>query len=209
MIVMFGSQKGGCGKSTTAVNVCAALSRQGKDVVLVDADPLRTASKWAGDRSEEATLPAVHCIQKYDNIRSTLIDLNDRYEHVIVDVAGKDSRELRTGMTATHKLIVPFRPSNADLDTLETLQSIIIAAQDLNPGLEVYGLMTMVPTNPVIREREEAKEYLEDYPEIELLSEVICERKIYRDALPLGRGVVEMNNPKAASEIHSLIQRIF
>lgn len=69
--------------------------------------------------------------------------------------------------------------------------------------------MTMVPTNPVIREREEAREYLADFPEIELLAEVICERKVYRDALPEGRSVVEMDNPKAASEINALIQRIF
>jgi chromosome partitioning protein len=209
VIVLFGSRKGGCGKSTTAVNVCAALANRGNDVVLVDADPLSTAAKWVMDRDENTDLSKVHCIQKYDNIRDTLIDLNNRYEYVIVDAPGKDSRELRTGMTAAHKLIVPFKPSNADLDTLEDLQRIIVEARDFNPGLEAYGLMTMVPTNPVIRERKEASEYLDDYPEISLLAECICERKVYRDALPEGRGVVEMTNSKAASEINALIQRIF
>lgn len=209
MIVLFGSRKGGCGKSTTAVNVCAALAHRGNDVVLVDADPLSTAAKWVLDRDENPDLPKVHCVQKYDNIRDTLVDMNNRYEYVIVDAPGKDSRELRTGMTAAHKLIVPFKPSNADLDTLGELQKIIVEARDFNPGLEVHGLMTMVPTNPVIREREEAREYLVDFPGIELLAEVICERKVYRDALPEGRSVVEMDNPKAASEINALIQRIF
>ena len=177
--------------------------------MLVDADPLSTAAKWVLDRDENPDLPKVHCVQKYDNIRDTLVDMNNRYEYVIVDAPGKDSRELRTGMTAAHKLIVPFKPSNADLDTLGELQKIIVEARDFNPGLEVHGLMAMVPTNPVIREREEAREYLADFPEIELLAEVICERKVYRDALPEGRSVVEMDNPKAASEINALIQRIF
>ncbi|WP_419612803.1 ParA family protein, partial [Thiolapillus sp.] len=38
MIVLIGSQKGGCGKSTTAVNICAELAKSGRDVILVDAD---------------------------------------------------------------------------------------------------------------------------------------------------------------------------
>ncbi len=38
MIILIGSQKGGCGKSTTAVNICAELAKSGHDVVLVDAD---------------------------------------------------------------------------------------------------------------------------------------------------------------------------
>ncbi|MGZ4038736.1 MAG: ParA family protein, partial [Bacteroidia bacterium] len=38
MIILIGSQKGGYGKSTTAVNICADLANQGHDVVLVDAD---------------------------------------------------------------------------------------------------------------------------------------------------------------------------
>lgn len=33
MIVLIGSQKGGCGKSTTAVNICAELAKSGRDVV--------------------------------------------------------------------------------------------------------------------------------------------------------------------------------
>jgi cellulose biosynthesis protein BcsQ len=36
MIVLLGSKKGGCGKSTTAVNLCAELAQTGADVVLVD-----------------------------------------------------------------------------------------------------------------------------------------------------------------------------
>src|SRR5665647_1859059 len=135
MIILIGSQKGGCGKSTTAVNISAELSTRGHDVVLVDADKQATGANWAQDRSGNTALPVVHCIQRYDNIRDTLLDLNERYQFVIVDAAGRDSRELRTGMTAAHILIVPFRPSQADLDTLPTMQQIITQAKDINPGL--------------------------------------------------------------------------
>ena len=39
MIVLIGSQKGGCGKSTIAINIAAHLAKHNKDIVLVDADP--------------------------------------------------------------------------------------------------------------------------------------------------------------------------
>ena len=157
MIILIGSQKGGCGKSTTAVNICAELAGKGHDVVLVDADRQCTSANWAMDRIENTELAKVHCIQKYENIRDTLLDLDKRYEYVIVDAAGRDSRELRTGMIAAHMLIVPFRPSQPDLDTLPNMQEIIIQAKDLNPDLKVYGLITMAPTNPIIQEETDAR----------------------------------------------------
>lgn len=209
MIVLIGSQKGGCGKSTTAVNICAELAKKGLDVVLVDADRQCTAANWAMDRAGNQALPTVHCVQKYENIRETLLDLDKRYEYVIVDAAGRDSRELRTGMTAANILLVPFRPSQPDLDTLPNLREIITQAKDINPQLQVYGLITMAPTNPVIHEAEEAKEYLQDYPEIQLLNTIIRDRKVYRDAMSEGMGVIEMDNPKAADEIKELMKEVF
>jgi chromosome partitioning protein len=208
MIILIGSQKGGCGKSTTAVNMSAELAGRGHDVVLVDADRQCTSANWAMDRVENPVLAKVHCIQKYENIRDTLLDLDQRYEYVIVDAAGRDSRELRTGMTAAHILIVPFRPSQPDLDTLPNMQEIIIQAKDLNPDLKVYGLITMAPTNPIIHEEADARECLIDYPEIKLLATMIRDRKVYRDAMSDGLSVVEMDNPKAKAEIKKLIEEI-
>ena len=209
MIVLVGNQKGGCGKSTIAVNLCAGLAKRRRDVILVDADRQGTAATWAMDRAEHPGLPVVHCVQKYDNIHNTLIDLDRRYDHVIVDAAGHDSRELRTGMTATHVLLVPMRPSQPDLDTLPTLQAIIVQARDLNPGLTAYGVLTMAPTNPVVREVKEARAYLRDYPDIRLLTTIVRDRKVYRDAISDGRGVIDTDNRKAVAEVRSLLKEVF
>jgi len=208
MIIIIGSQKGGCGKSTTTVSICALLASLGKDVVLVDADRQATAANWVADREQDDTLPPVNCVQKYDNIRSTLIDLDKRYDYVVVDAAGRDSRELRTGITAAHMLIVPFRPSQPDLDTLPHMQEVITQAQDLNPDLQVHGLLTMNPTNPSVKEEAEAREYFQEFPIIQPLETMICDRKVYRDSMSVGKGVTEMDNPKAKTEIENLLREI-
>ena len=126
-----------------------------------------------------------------------------------MDAAGRDSRELRTGMTAAHILLTPMRPSQPDLDTLSTLQGVITQAKDLNPELNVCAVLTMAPSNPVVKEVDEARAYLRDYPEVRLLATVIGDRKVYRDAISDGRGVVELDNRKAVDEVRRLAKEVF
>ena len=204
MIILVGSEKGGPGKTTIAINLSAEFVRLGRDVVLVDADAQRSAARWHADREEARILPVIASVEKLGNLRDTLLDLHTRYEIVIVDVAGKDSKEMRTGMTAAHTMIVTVRPSQLDLDTLPHLQDLVDQARDFNPALDVRALLTQVPTNINGTERADAAEYLDDYPDLRPLRTVIHERKAYRDVIGEGRGVVEWSNPKARAEIQQL-----
>ena len=111
---------------------------------------------------------------------------------------------MRTGMVAADTLVVVVRPSQLDLDTLGHMSEVIDQAVDLNPSLDVRGLITQAPSNPSITERHDAGEYLADYPRIRPLDTVIYERKAYRDVIGEGLGVVEWNNPKAKNEIQAL-----
>lgn len=208
MIILFAGQKGGSGKSTLASNAAAWLALKGKDVLLVDADRQGTCSRWSEYREENSKLPAVQCVQKYERITKALKDLDTRYQYIICDVAGRDSTEMRSAFLAADIAIIPFRPSQADLDTLPHVAEIVSAASDLNPDLTCYALLSMAPTNPVINEAKEAAEFLKDYPELKTLNTIIRDRKAYRDALSDGKGVCEMRNDKAQSEIDHLMNEV-
>jgi len=209
MIIQVGNQKGGCGKSTLAVNLAAHLAKSGNDVIILDADRQATSTNWALDRLESKdALPTVQNVQASENIRDLALDLGRRYEYVIIDTAGRDSKELRTGILAADLLLVPFRPSQPDLDVMPTLYEIITNAQLFNEKLKALAVLSIAPTNPMINEVSEAQDYLSEYADIPLLNTVIRDRKIYRDAMGVGKGVVEIDNPKAIDEITSLWEEI-
>jgi chromosome partitioning protein len=46
--IAIANQKGGSGKTTTAVNLAAALGEQGRRVLMVDLDPQHSATSWFG-----------------------------------------------------------------------------------------------------------------------------------------------------------------
>lgn len=211
MITVVGSNKGGASKSTTATNVAIALALRGKDVCLLDADLQSSASKWHASREEADIEPRITLIQKYGNISQTLRQLNEKYEHVIVDVAGRNSRELLNAGAVADIIIAPHLCSQFDLDTLEELESQLESWRDLNPDLDLYMYQTRATTNPVLRgtERAEFLKYLEDFPTLPALNAINCERKIYRDVVPMGKSVLETTNKKALEEVNQLIEEVY
>lgn len=211
MITVIGGNKGGSGKTTTAVNLAVALALRGEDICLLNADLQRSAAKWYAEREAAGHLPTLTLIEKFDSLTSTLRALDEKYAHVIVDVAGRNSREFITSGVAAHQIIAPLQCSQPDLDTLIELQQQIEGMRDLNPELKVYCLQSMATTNPVLRgnERKEFLEYLEEFPTIKAMNTVICFRKVYRDCMSNGTGVLETANEAAKQEISQLVGEVF
>ncbi len=98
MIVLIGSQKGGVGKSTKAVNIAGYLIlKQGKTAIIVDADDQKSIMTWYNDRQNVEGLPHIPVVAASGKIKETLLELDRHYDYVIVDTAGRDSAELRSG----------------------------------------------------------------------------------------------------------------
>jgi len=209
MIVLVAAEKGGVGKSTIASNLAIHLAHSGADVVLLDTDAQATCARFVERRDEAAIQPQVPCVQRTGEVSATLRDLARRYEVVIVDAGGRDSREMRSAMVVANLLLTPVKPSQADLETLPKINELINLARGLNPNLKASAVLSMAPSNPVIREVEGARELLAEFDQLELADTVIRDRKVYRDALLGGKGVVELDNATARAEIQLLADEFF
>lgn len=209
MIIVIGGQKGGTGKSTLSINLAVALVLAGHKTLLVDTDSQRSSSNWSDVRELNPELPAVVTLQKTGKLDRLLPTLAKDYEHLVVDSGGRDSLELRSALLAADRLIIPIRPSQIDLWTLDPMSELVDGAAGLNERLLTGLLLTMVPTNPAIRELDDARALVGNYPSLGVFQSVIHERKAYRDAVFRGKGVLEHSDPKAAAEIRNFIQEIF
>lgn len=208
MILLVGHLKGGVGKSTLVVNIAAELQRLGNDVILVEADPtVHTVTNWSRDR-EENGYRHIQTVQKTGNLRASLDELSGKYDYVIVDAPGKDSREMRTALTIANVFLMPFQPSQADLDTTESVVTTLNEAKDFNPELNAIAVMNRAATNVFTKDIREAKQYMESFPEITLAATIVHERKAYQNCLSEGLGVVEMKDSKAKAEIQLLTQEV-
>lgn len=213
MIILIGSNKGGSGKTTVACNVAVALAKNNDnhDVCLVDADRQGSAARWHQERETAEFTPTVTLVQKYDNLTKTLQTLNEKFTHVIVDVAGRNSREMITAATVADMVIAPHQCSQLDLDTLGELQEQIVRVLDLNPDLKIFIYQTMASTNVQVieSERNDFKAYVSEFPEFTPLQSSGRYRKVYRDVMSDGLSVLESGNKQAIEEVTALYEELF
>ena len=198
-IICIANRKGGVGKTTLATNLAVALNNKGKSI-LVDADEQQSASKWAKQRND------IECIGVHSNILTKLEEIDNKYDYILIDVAGRDSTIFRESLLVANTLIVPTQPSLLDLDVLEYMQEKIATARKINNDLDAYVLINRA--SPRSNELPDAIDFIKDFDQLKLLKTVLFERKQFRDAIIESKSVTEMNSSKAKDELNKLIIEI-
>jgi len=117
-IVALANQKGGCGKTTSAVSIAAALAIRGRSVCLVDTDPQCNASDTFGlDRdvlAKEGKLSLADCFLAKAPAREIRLNFDERFDGRLSLVLGH-----RALGAVPHQLEAELRASTARDDHSE------------------------------------------------------------------------------------------
>jgi chromosome partitioning protein len=126
--IVFANEKGGTGKSTTAVHVAVALAAQGRKVAAIDLDTRqKTLARYlenrvATQKREAAELPCpvfeVFDPTRDDGIDARLDALAAEAEFVIVDTPGRDDAYAMKAASRADTLVTPINDSFIDLDLI-------------------------------------------------------------------------------------------
>lgn len=211
-IYVVAAEKGGCGKTTVATNLAIMRATAGRDVLMVDADPQRSASEFFFVRQEEGLLPAVTCVGVTGKgLAAEIRKLQPKYEDIIIDVGGRDSSGLRSALMVAEVLVVPFLPGQYDIWSLESMNDLLEDALPLNPGMKCLAVMNKADTNNKIHLADEALVLVTSCKNLVLLENRLCYRVAYRRSSAEGRAVGELArcDGKALAEMKILYAEVF
>lgn len=81
-IIAIINQKGGVGKTTTAINLSACLAARGKKVLLIDSDPQGNSSSGLGVSGKQAKKTTYDCLVNGDLMKDVMVETN--YKHLFL-----------------------------------------------------------------------------------------------------------------------------
>jgi chromosome partitioning protein len=204
-VIAIANQKGGVGKTTTAINLGACLAVAEKRTLIIDIDPQGNATSGLGIQRGEVErsiydvlvdgvevngatrhdihFPFLHLVpstrdlvgaevelvnqpQRELVLRGALELVRDDYDFILVDCPPSLGLLTLNTMAAADSVLIPIQCEFYALEGLsQLLNTVRLVQRNLNPGLEIDGvLLTMFDQRLNLSRQvaEEAKEYFGD-----------------------------------------------
>ena len=190
-------QKGGTGKTTTALALAVAANQAGRSVVVIDLDPQTTATNWYDRRGNSDSLTVVSC--QVARLRFVLeAAKNEGADLVIIDTPAKSSEAGIEAARSANMVLVPVRQQIYDLETLPAIRDILRLSGEPSS-------FVVINSAPI-----QGKRHIEAQEAAKSLGFAVCPiilylRAAYGDAPTTGQTVTEYEpGSKAALEIEQL-----
>jgi chromosome partitioning protein len=150
-VITLASPKGGVGKSTTAVVLATQLAESGATVTVIDADPNKPVSRWAGRQGKPDTLTVIDNVTEQTIIR-TIDDAARKTAFVIVDLEGTASMMVVYAISRADLVIIPTSASL--LDAVEAVSAVqLVQRQEEAFRIRIPSAVLFTKTSAAIRTR--------------------------------------------------------
>jgi chromosome partitioning protein len=138
-VVVVGNEKGGSGKSTTAMHVAVALLNVGQRVATIDLDSrqksfthyIENRRGWAKHARIDLKVPVHFCVTRgatlkldeneFAGFAEAVGAVEQSHDFVVVDTPGADSYLTRLAHSMADTLITPLNDSFVDLDVIGSI----------------------------------------------------------------------------------------
>ena len=138
-VIVLGNEKGGSGKSTTAMHVAVALLQAGQRVATIDLDSrqksfthyVENRRDWAERTRIKLEMPVHYCVARGSGCGSTksrrrnspafadaVSAVENSHDFIVIDTPGNDSYLMRLAHSMADTLITPLNDSFVDFDVL-------------------------------------------------------------------------------------------
>lgn len=222
-VITVANQKGGCGKTTTCMNLAGGFAAAGYRVLVIDADPQASALEWRNSR-EDSALPFPIVALASPSIHRELPRLLEEssYEVVLIDCPPGGSQKgdhrfraddiTRSAILAASVVLLPIQPTPMDYRAAGSMLPLLQDVTAVKPDLRVLLLLNRKKEgNRLMRDAQAAaREFFSaDGLDIRLLETEIHDRIIYAEAPAAGQTVLDYDPAsRAAEEMQDLTQEI-
>jgi chromosome partitioning protein len=187
--IAIAQRKGGVGKTTIAVSLAAEIRNRGGDVILIDADPLRSACEWAALGGLHFPIQEITFTTKGPVADWVIAVKRIRSDFVIVDTPPSEDA-LAASIALANVTIIPCLPSGLDLAATNRTLEIVNAVRGMR-GDDVHVILTPNRVDRRTLEGRQLVDELEEYGEI--VAPPIGNRSAFVRAFSLGNSVGDLD----------------
>ena len=202
MIYAFLNQKGGVGKTTLSIHTAAELSRKGRRVLLIDADPQGSSLSWSNCR-ETATFSVVGMAKA--TLHQEIEQIAADYDDVVIDGPPRLAELAKSIIVSADLVVIPIQPSPLDVWEAAKTIDLIREAQIYRPSIRCCLVINRrIAMTAIGRDVRDALDELG----VPVLKSDIGQRVLFAESAITGETVHVQKRSKAAKEVTKFVNEI-